>query len=723
MTLDAYSPCPGGTGKKIKFCCADLVHELDKLQRMIDGDQRVAALDYVTKLDAKYPGRACLLSSRATLEGLLGNREQSAATLSAFREKYPDNPTALAELAVLQSTGETPAEAIRTLEKALALCTSEIPQALYDAYGAVAESMIELGQVPAAEALLLFQASMSQGSDKEVLHKWAMIEADPTIPLLMKVSGEVQPAPAGAPWKYEFDRALEPAHRGQWHAAAEKFAALIPIAGKSPALWQNLLKLRLWVGDTAGAIEALRRMAALDIPLDDAVEAEATALVFESQQRALEGGDLPPSPSDQIKLTFKVTDQAKLEERFTADKHFDRLPFDPQMWGAAAQEANDNEPPPRACYALLDKPLPASADIKRDEVPLILATMFFFGRQTDRPERLEAVGARSDIPAARDLLTRLAGDSLGESTEEVIRRTASSELGAPPMMRFPDGMPPQRRIEIDREETERRMLEVWPDIPLSQLDGKTLREASGDPAWRNRAMGILLLLDGPNAPGESQRMLDQLRQLLGLPIPRPIDPATVNLKELPRTHLARLQADKLSDEQLIACFKRARLPRQLRALEVFAKEIVARPSLAGREEVPEAYNIILARTTDINAALQLVEQGRVAAQRLKQSTVPWDLAELRLRIERGEQQEASRVLRHLEREHGREPGVAEALFRVLYEYGMIDEHGRPVARSAPQSSPLVVPGAAAPGKILVPGGEAAAASESAKPVIWTPGMD
>ncbi|MFM8705283.1 MAG: hypothetical protein ACKOHG_15725, partial [Planctomycetia bacterium] len=25
MPLDPYSPCPGGTGKKIKFCCSELV--------------------------------------------------------------------------------------------------------------------------------------------------------------------------------------------------------------------------------------------------------------------------------------------------------------------------------------------------------------------------------------------------------------------------------------------------------------------------------------------------------------------------------------------------------------------------------------------------------------------------------------------------------------------------------------------------------------------------
>jgi hypothetical protein len=66
MSLDPYSPCPGGTGKKIKFCCDDLVGELDKIERMVEGEQFVACLDHVTKLDEKQPGRPCLLSWKLT---------------------------------------------------------------------------------------------------------------------------------------------------------------------------------------------------------------------------------------------------------------------------------------------------------------------------------------------------------------------------------------------------------------------------------------------------------------------------------------------------------------------------------------------------------------------------------------------------------------------------------------------------------------------------------
>ena len=42
MAINAYSSCPGGTGKKIKFCCGDLLDEFEQIERMVDGQQYLA---------------------------------------------------------------------------------------------------------------------------------------------------------------------------------------------------------------------------------------------------------------------------------------------------------------------------------------------------------------------------------------------------------------------------------------------------------------------------------------------------------------------------------------------------------------------------------------------------------------------------------------------------------------------------------------------------------
>src|SRR5437868_14937766 len=110
MPIDPYSPCPGGLGKKVKFCCADLVQELDKVQRMLEGEQPTACLDYVRKLDDKYPGRACLQSMRVSLENLVGDHVAADATLAAFLKQHPENAVALAEKALaVASGGDAPA--------------------------------------------------------------------------------------------------------------------------------------------------------------------------------------------------------------------------------------------------------------------------------------------------------------------------------------------------------------------------------------------------------------------------------------------------------------------------------------------------------------------------------------------------------------------------------------------------------------------------------------
>ena len=102
MTIDTYAACPGGTGKKIKFCCSDLVGDLDQLDTLVAGDQTSVALDQVCRLAEKHPGRACLMSLQAKLE--LSTRQFGAAatTTQRFLDVCPDNPLALGQSAITE---------------------------------------------------------------------------------------------------------------------------------------------------------------------------------------------------------------------------------------------------------------------------------------------------------------------------------------------------------------------------------------------------------------------------------------------------------------------------------------------------------------------------------------------------------------------------------------------------------------------------------------------
>lgn len=107
MPLDPYSLCPGGTGKKIKFCCHELLGDLEQLDRLVEGEQIEAVLEQVTRLSEKHPGKACLLATQTKLELAAKKFNDAAVTSRAFLEAYPDNPLALGHAAVAAASSTT----------------------------------------------------------------------------------------------------------------------------------------------------------------------------------------------------------------------------------------------------------------------------------------------------------------------------------------------------------------------------------------------------------------------------------------------------------------------------------------------------------------------------------------------------------------------------------------------------------------------------------------
>jgi hypothetical protein len=65
MAIDPYSPCPGGTGKKIKFCCSELMGDLEQIERLTEGQQYAAALAEVDRLTAERAAAAAAAARNA----------------------------------------------------------------------------------------------------------------------------------------------------------------------------------------------------------------------------------------------------------------------------------------------------------------------------------------------------------------------------------------------------------------------------------------------------------------------------------------------------------------------------------------------------------------------------------------------------------------------------------------------------------------------------------
>ncbi len=717
MPLDHYAACPCGSGKKLKFCCSDLISEMEKIQRMLEGNQRAACLEHEKSLRATHADRASLLGLQAMLEGQLEQYDDAAKTLASFLEKHPENRIALAESAIVTARTEGGRAAVAPLQKALATLEDEMPVRVYEAIGAVGQALLGEGEIFAARPHLLLQANIAGADDPRAMQLLVRLNAEARIPLILKDDPPLDPCDPEAAWSGTFDEALEDAMRGAWAAAEEKFAALLEPSGRSPQVLRNLALVRGWLADSAGAVEALREFTALDVSrddvsLDEAVEAGALAELLDRSR--------PNDTLDTLSLTYPVQDIEALEAALASDVDVDRIDFDPATY------SETDEPPPRALFWLLDRPLPATGvDIAADAIPHVIGRLFLFGRQTDREARLELITNRNDrFDAVCAAVVRLGGDALGPLGEEaaVGQTTVTAEaLGW--SWRLPDDTPPDHRQALVTEQRQRVIFDVWPSVPLPIFDGRSAIDAARDPAMHVRTLAAILLLELSGDEGIDEIDFNRLREKLGLPISEAIDPTDPSVERISLAQLARVEADKLEDDHLVDEYRRAAMTGARRAIQRLAHEVVRRPSLDDKVDKAEAYGILAELATDRESALALIDKARGCEQAAGRSPARWLLAELAHRIESGDIAKAQQLIGEIRAKHFQEEGVAQGLLQILQAAGIIGPDGMPAGPPPADASGIVVPGGAGEdsAEIWTPGSEQSAQGE--KPAIWTPGME
>ncbi len=709
MPIDPYAPCPGGTGKKIKFCCADLVSELEKIQRMLEGEQRAACLEHIEAIEAKYPERACLLSIKAMLQAQLGQESQADQTLATFVAKYPDNPVALAEQATMKAAEAGGVAAIGLLQTALEKCDEQIPAQVYDAIGLVAQALVAENQLIAARAHLVLQLGMSGTQDQQPLQLLMRLNASTSVPLLAKQDLPLVPPPDDVLWKNSFNEALLPAMRGAWRKAADDLVALAAKVGDWPTIWRNIAVLRTWLADTPRAIEAWQKYASQAIPPDDAIEAEALAQSIDP-----EAVDL----IDVLSIEYGINDMEKLQARLMASPQGLHMPID------LARMGTEDQPPPKGAFWLLNRAVPAGGqDLTPADVPHVVGQAFLYGKQTDREARLELASYRTQLAEAQAAITQIAGDSLGAiRNEEVSTQVPALQHALTTNWRLPEDTPADKRLALIKEQRRDILLNHWPDMPRKIFGGKSANQVAGDKAQQHKLLAAILLLELATDQVAAEFDFNELRRKLGVPEQPPIDPSHVSLAELTLARMSRVDVKKLTDEQLVDLYQRADHYRHIAALRHLANEVIARPGIDDKLDKAEVYGLLAQIEPDGSQAVEYLNKARAAAEAGKKSTAPWDLAELALRISRGEVADADRLLHHIRDQHIREPGVAQALYQILTDAGIIGPDGRPAmpAGGAPrEGADIVVPGGGAePGKLWTPGSDEPSGGK--KSAIWTP---
>jgi hypothetical protein len=698
MPIDAYTPCPGGSGKKVKFCCGgDFLAELQKIDRMVEGQQFLACLQYLDSLPAKERDRprACLLATKCLLLRVTDQHEAAKQTAQGFSAAYPNNQVALAEMAIVTAREDALA-AFDFLLSALEAADAQVEPRTYSAIGQVAAALLHEGFVLPARALLQLQKDIAP-DDKRAQQGLAAICRSHRVPLLLRDEPPLSNPPADAPWKDRWTEAWEVASVGRWRTAAERFAQLAAEAPDAPAVWCDLATLRGWLAQNQSAIEALRKYAALRAAepdgFDDAAEAEATAMFLSSDPF----GDR----LDVFRLVWTVRDAEAANERFLSSPLMEAMRFDRDHWPA------ESSPPPKAAYSLLDRPMPAAAGgLAIDALPRRLGeAALLFGRQTDCDARFELAVTADDRSEVERIVRETAGDSVEPEPKRdlVGARSASHKLMTSTAC-LPAAVSRDQAGALITECARDALLNRWPDLKLGVLDGRSPRAAAADPSSRPRLTAVVMVMESIWEDSPWDLDFAELRSRLGLPAPAPMELHGEALETLPAVRLVRLTVERLSDDELSLVFDRAGDLAIRPAQRNVAQAIIDRPSFADSEERLPALATMAQTEEDISEALRYCGQGRREAEAKGQSSVSWDLMELSFQCLRQNAPEVMRLVEHIQKRHINEPGVAEALMNLLVQLGLLH----------PDGTPAVGPEAAEPAM-------AAAAEPAAEPTkLWTP---
>jgi hypothetical protein len=280
---------------------------------------------------------------------------------------------------------------------------------------------------------------------------------------------------------------------------------------------------------------------------------------------------------------------------------------------------------------------------------------------------------------------------------------------------LPRDTPPDVRRRLMDEERRMAIVERWPSLPLPALGGKSARDAAGNPALRIPLMAALLVLEQGSNTDRDSESISELRASLGIPQPEPIQPSAPSAISLPLVRIARLEVHAISDDDLVTLYHRAVMAGAGAATAILGHEAVRRPSVATRIPPSDAYRRLVAIERDPDRALVLIDEARAHSRSTGEATAPWDLAELELHITSGNPEEAKQALTRIEAEHRNDPDVAAALYRLLYETGVIPDamHAQaPVEEAMPVGA-----GAESAGRIWTPDSERPPGGKSA---LWTP---
>ncbi|MGI5831628.1 MAG: hypothetical protein ACOX6D_03740 [Thermoguttaceae bacterium] len=688
MPLDSYSPCPGGRDKKIRFCCPDLLKDLQQLETSLANGQFAGVLAMIETLEKDHPNCACLASAKCLALRESGRFEEFLAAAESFRGAEPDNPRAIAEYAIGRAiSGDTPAALSALIDGIEKNEPGKIDGALLLPLAIVAPQLLERGRVYAAVALAKLVQSFSPKS-LETAALLGQIYRRKDIPLIEKELSFDPAAPEDFPFRDKYADAAVRLATGHWKKGKTLLEELLSCAGQWPNLYRSLGLVNFWLGDDAAAADAMKKFAASDrVAFDDAVDAETAAMMARRQL----SDDL-----EVIQVVRTIVDPDKAIETLLSTPRIISMPFDPRRFGSAER------PAPSHVFRVVDRPFPEPGRTPTIEnTPVPLGTFLFFGKQTDRDARIEIQVLDPNREALLSFLTEILGENLGSEIETTLLTKVPwlfTRLDPEFQIKETPGPSAEDLEKLYRDYFERVFIDEWIAHPSDFLDGETPAAYAKKPESARVLAGLIQMVAFQTDPQFSEELARALRDKLGVPQPDPIippegDDTTVLtfFQRIPIWRWNRIDVSKLSVSAAGQLLRVASLFGEDEAMTRLSDRILSLPADKENAEARfMAYQVKIAKaesTGDAARALELIAEGKKVAQEAGLSDATLNLREAALQLAMGRPDEFQRTITHVITAHRNEPEAMTELQMLMVSLGLVNPDGTPRTMGASAAAP------------------------------------
>ncbi len=682
MSVDVYSSCPCGSGKKLKFCCHDIVGEMEKIQKLRDSDQSRTALQQLEKLAETHFDNAWIATTRALILLDDGRHAEAKQVLQPAMQAHPQNDLVLALYALTSLATDGYESSRPVVHRAFQKCAASFPDLVGGIAISVSQYMLATRRYMAArQHLALAMRFASEKNRQDVFVRLLQFDGDRSIPYPLRSVHHLAEYKGTDERNKEFAKGAALCMVGCWGPASRMFARIAEEDAESAALWQNIGLCRAWDGDQIGSADALHRAAKLHQDFETAVECETVAQVLDLSQTTDRVATLP--------VEYKVKSVSRLLTKLDAEARMPRQELSPEefenMLGLGMQ--------PVGLFDVIDKELsqePIPNSTRPDELASVLAQVVLFDADPETETDARAVLTRFEIAeteAGQQLFESVAGDEVElvpSGEEEYVlpgHWTPREFLPLERRWHIPHQTPVRVRRSLEGRKWDQFINETWLTSSLGGLHGKTPLEAAADPEYKLLLTAALYVLDAYGATGGFSLDFKGMCERLKLDPPRPIEvKADLPLNSFSPMQLQRLPLKPLSDAQMNVVLNRALLIHHPVFLHDVLNEALSRPACKEKINLPRAYWTLaeLCRAQGrYDEAFSWISKGYEAIEEtadrdsLFEAKFEWTMRELSIRTEDPDDPGLAALLRHLwEYYVPKLPRLAEHLTSMLSAAGI-----------------------------------------------------